>query len=147
MVCKLDLRQLQALSRNDCGQFVHTQVPVTKQTTSRRALMVMLCGWGGYRRSGVTPVMRHRFSDILTWNTAQYNKKDMYSSRTSRSADKVATVSCLKKLSFRVPGSVWKSSITDTMKVVWETVPSSRSGKAEVALSELSSCARLDGLA
>ena len=48
-------------SGNNLGQVVHTHVPLSSSSifgTGQRA--VMFYGWGGNRRSGVAPAMRHK---------------------------------------------------------------------------------------
>jgi len=52
------------LSRNDHGQVVHTHVPLRQIQFGISQRAVILDGWEGNHRSGVTLAMHHRFSGI-----------------------------------------------------------------------------------
>ena len=63
---------------NNLGQVVHTHVPLSPSSIIwyRGQRAVMLCGWGGNRRSGVALAMRHRFQWFIHMQPHRLRKGD-----------------------------------------------------------------------
>ena len=95
---------------------------------------------------GWTPIQTDWHADIPICDSIWFSKKillikDFTFIKPSRSADKLSDDMFSIKVQFW--DDVWIYQCNNTVKLIWETVPHSRSSGAKAAVSELGSCAWL----